>query len=151
MNDDDQRQAGHRSEEVDVVSTPQGPGSSRIWLLVLAAPTIWITHFMVVYLIAEAVCVAGDTDRQVLGLHVVSAVTVAATVVATVAIAAAGVLAYRRWRAEERHRRSPGDGSDQAAARGTDRALAFTGFVLAILSVYAVLIVGLPALWLFPC
>ena len=117
--------------------------------LFLAGPVIWASHFMVVYLVAEAVCAAG-TDVRVLGLHVLSTVTLVATGVALVVTAVTTVAAYRRWR-----RSGIGWDADAAPDAGgvaeQEGRLALAGFLLGILFALAVLFVGLPALALEPC
>jgi hypothetical protein len=149
----EQRTPGHKRDEVDVVAVPERPGTATTWTLFLAGPTIWFLHFLAVYLVTEAVCTLGeDAGGRWLGLPTVSGYTLAATAVAVVTMAGSTTASYRRWRAEERARRSAdGDGSDAAAGRGKDRALAFAGFLLGVLFVVAVLMVGLPAIWLSPC
>lgn len=106
-------------------------------VLFLAGPTIWITHFMVVYLLAEAVCTT-DLTTHVFGLHVVSTVTLIATAVAVAATAYVGVLALRRS-----HR-------DQSSGE-PDGPLAFAGFLLSALFGLAILFVGVPAFVLDAC
>lgn len=155
MTDDiggDERLQGRKADEVDVVDLPDAPSSRTIWVLFLAGPTIWFAHFMLVYLVAEAVCVGGRPDRELWGMPLVSTVTVVATVAAVVAIAAFTAVAYRRWRQDEALVDGQGDDEEElAAAVGRDRALAFAGFVLGVLFVVAVLYTGAPALWLTPC
>jgi amino acid transporter len=149
---DEDREPGHKKAEVDVVGMPRAPSSAVLWALFLAGPVIWIFHFMVVYLIAEAVCQAGGTGREVWGLPLVSFVTVVATAVAVAAILAVTVLAYRRWRAQERRaREDPAEGAREHRDPRRDRTLMLSGVLLGLLFALSVIYVGLPALWLRPC
>ncbi|MBW3657521.1 MAG: hypothetical protein KY457_02710 [Actinobacteria bacterium] len=121
--------------------------SRRAWVVFLAGPVIWITHFMVVYLIAEAGC-TGDgalLDRFDPPVPVVA--TWVATVVAVPAAAAAAAWAWRSWR-----RGHPDPVDLTPHARGSTRGplqespLAFAGFLLSALSVIAILFTAAPAL-----
>lgn len=151
MSADEGRKPGHKSSEVDVVGLPTRGGSWRIWVLFLAGPTIWFLHFSVVYLAAEWLCKVADVDGRLLGLPAVSALTVIATLIAVAVILALAVPAYRRWRTDEPDPAETDDPSAGAAAEGHDRALMFAGFILGLLFALAVLMVGLPAVWLQPC
>lgn len=119
--------------------------SRMIWVLLVAGPVIWFTHFMAVYSLAEAVCAMSPSDQRLLGLQLVSLATLIATALAVFATALYGWFAYRYWRA----RRSAGfdwlDGDD------LNPGLALAGCLLSALFVVAVLFVGVPAAVLDPC
>ena len=122
--------------EHSVELAPDAPSTAALWLLMLAGPLLWITHFMVVYLGTEVVCGAESTTGLTFmsqGALVVAVVI--ATIVATAAAAAAGAYSWRRSRRD----------------RGDDAALARAGALLAVVSVMAILAVGLPALAFPPC
>jgi heme/copper-type cytochrome/quinol oxidase subunit 2 len=109
------------------------PSSIWLWVVVLGGPVVWIVHFMVVYLAAEAVCtpgrVGGDrpwSDDQL------DVFIVAATAIAVAVCAIAGSIARRRVRAEGRH-------------------LWWVGVVLAIGAAASVIAVGAPALAVGTC
>ena len=107
-------------------------GFWKSWpVLLLAGPVIWISHFWVVYLWAEAACDRPWDSAVVL-------VTVAATVVAIGAIVGFGIRASRSYTAAD-------DDGDHR------RLLYLYGVLLAGLPVVATLFVGLPALFLDPC
>lgn len=121
----------------------------RAWLLFIAGPVIWITHFMVVYLIAEAGC-TGDgalLDRFDPPVPVVA--TWIATLVAVPVTVAMAVWAWRSWR---RGADGPVDIAPEAEGAPTPRGtlatspLAFIGFLLSALSVVAILFTAAPAL-----
>ena len=136
MND---RQPGRKSDEVDAVELPPGSGAAATWALILAGPMTWFAHFMVVYLLVEALC-TGATGRTLLGRPLATVLTLAATAVALVAVVAATRWAYRRWSRDR----------DETAGTG-DRALSFAALTLGGLFTVAILYTGLPALWLPPC
>lgn len=124
------------SDPVDVAPAEgisRGGAALTVWVHLLAGPVIWFGHFMAVYLLAEAACTGDGVDAAVLGLHVVSFVTLAATVAAATATLVAAALAYQRRR------------------HGDDREVVGAGFLLSLLSCIAVLFVGLPALVLPSC
>lgn len=123
------------------------------WVVFLAGPVIWFTHFMVVYLAVEAGCTGTGPGLSVFDPPVAEDLTVVATVVAAVACLAAAAWAARRWRAAQ-HRPAADDASELAGQVETwDRGgtLALAGLLLSLLSFTSVLFVGVPALWLSTC
>lgn len=120
------------------------------WLVLLAGPLLGLSHFMLVYLVAEAGCTGSGTGLRVFDPPVPEVATIATTAVAAAACLAAAAVAYRRWR-------SGGDGGsahDVAGdADGLDRrrALGLAGFLLSSFFFLVVLFVGVPAPFLAPC
>ena len=115
---------------------PDNPSTIRLWVLLLAGPVLWIGHFMVVYLFAEAACAARDSDDIAFpGTGAIVAVIVASTLVAAGLTGLATLAAWRgtRGRAED------------ATSMG------WAGVLLGALSIVAILAVGLPALAIDPC
>ncbi len=122
------------------------------WVVLLGGPVIWLSHFMLVYLVAEAGCTGGGPGLRAFNPPVPATVTLAAT-----AVAAAGCLAFAAWG----HRRwiatrhgvaadDPGRISDPHEERDRGGTMAFAGFLLSLFFFIAVLFVGLPAL-VFEC
>ena len=118
-----------------------------VWVVFLGGPVIWISHFMLVYLVAEAGCTGGGPGLRAINPPVPRAVTLIAT-----AVAAAGCLGFASWA----HRRwvaarpgvatgDAGEVSGSAEERDRTATLAFAGFLLALFSFVAVLFVGVPA------
>ena len=127
---------GIGAQERHVEQPPTDRSTILLWVLLLAGPVLWFSHFMVVYLVAEAVCAAAENGEPWFpGEGVLTAVIVVTTVVFAVACAAAGLAAWRRAR---------GDDTDLAV-------FSWAGALLAAGSLIAVLAVGLPALALGPC
>lgn len=118
--------------------------------LFLAGPSIWLAHFFLVYLLAEAFCTAGGNLR-ILALPVVSAVTLLATALAVGAAAVTTLLAHRRWRRSLTPSPATHDDLSSETERGHDKDLALAGVLLGILFIVAILFVGLPAAVLNPC
>lgn len=114
--------------------TVQFDNSFRTWLHILAGPTIWVTHFFVVYLVAEHACRSvvyqsfdSLTEPQLeLFILVVTAFAVGLCVAAAV------------W-------------SRRSAQRDPDDFPARIGVWLSLGSAASVLAVGLPVLWIGPC
>lgn len=128
----------HEREPVDTLEAPHEPvvatrSTVTTWLLVLAGPVVWITHFATVYLNAEATC-ASVRNRRIdyLGPTVLTRFVVVATVVAVAVIAVAAVIAWRR-------------------SNTRDEVMHRLAVILSVGSIAAVLAVGLPILWLDPC
>lgn len=115
------------------------PRPAESAVLFLAGPVIWYLHFWLVYLLAEAGCVAGtDLASETMWSSQTKWLTVAiiATTAAAVALTAWFTLrAWRRWRTAQ-------------PSQGT---LAFGGFVMGLLFMLAILMVGMPALVMPPC
>lgn len=146
------RTPGHRSEEVDVVPLRQ-QRSWWTWILLLLGPVTWATHFMVVYLLVEAWCseISPGVETWLGTLAPVSA-TVVATVIATALILGGVAFTARRYRqALAEVRRDHEDATDIDRQLIRDRQVLFIGLLLGGLSVVAVLVVGLPALWVPTC
>jgi hypothetical protein len=127
---------------VDVTGDRQ---SRDVWIVLLAGPVIWLTHFMIVYLVAEAGCTGDGPGLEVFDPPVPTAVTLVATALGCLACLGFATWAYRRWTVV---RRSDGGLDDDPDGRGS---LAFVGLLLSLLSVVAILFVGVPAPFLSPC
>ena len=122
-----------------------------VWVVFLAGPVVWFGHFMLVYLVVEAGCSGGGPGLAVFDPPVPTAVTLVATAVAAVACLWSGWWGYRRWRVATRERRTAGDWPWEAQHDGRSAMLAFSGLLLSLLSLVAVLLVGLPAAVLPAC
>jgi hypothetical protein len=122
------------------------------WVVVLAGPVIWFVHFMVVYLAGEAGCTGDGPGLDLFDPPVPTILTLAATVVAVLACVAFGVWGYRWWN-PRRHAFGAADGhhADDAEDAQNRASAGFTGLLLAGLSLFAVLFVGVPAIFLRPC
>jgi hypothetical protein len=112
-------------------------------------PVIWSVHFLLVYLVTEAGCSGGGPGLRLFDPPVPKVVTLAATAAAAAAALGCAVWWYRRWRAGEHEPAADVAGGLTDHDRGWT--LAFTGFLLSLLSVVTVLFVGLPALVLPSC
>lgn len=127
------------TDDRPVERIPGGSSTIREWAVLLSGPTIWITHFSIVYLAAEASCVPTPDDQyDIIGSDALVILTVVATVVA--ALAAAGVAWVTRRRLRGRGEREEHDVLD----------LSLAGFITAIGAVIGVIAVGAPALYLDP-
>jgi len=162
MSSDDARdgQAGGRDDgsttsqhgtpmAVDIAAPPW---TRRALTLFLAGPVVWFAHFMFVYVVAEAGCTGGGTGLRLLDPPVPTVVTLAATAVATVACAVIAWWEYQRWQADRRPLSAEhADVVPESDDPQIGGALAFTGFLLAVVSGLSVLFVGLPAAVLPAC
>lgn len=119
-----------------VEEPPRARSTIRVWLQLVIGPVLWISHFMAVYLFAEAACVARESEElPVPGSGAIGPVVVVVTVVAALLTVAAAAWAVRSAK------RSHGDAA----------VMAWTGTLLAGMSVVAILAVGVPAAALDPC
>jgi hypothetical protein len=118
----------------------------------VSGPVIWSVHFLLVYLVTEAGCSGDGPGLRLFDPPVPQAVTLAATAVGAAAALGCALWWYRRWRAGEDA--PAADEAADSAGDPTDHGggtMAFTGFLLSLLSVVTILFVGLPALVLPPC
>lgn len=114
--------------------------SRRAWLVFLAGPLTWLTHFAVVYLTSEAGCTADGAVLEWFDPPVPVVVTWVATAIAVPICAAAALWAWRWWHADRDDPVAVADGD----LRGTQ--LPFMGFLLAVGSLIAVLFTAAPVL-----
>jgi hypothetical protein len=124
---------------------------ARVALVVLlAGPVTSITHFMLVYLAAEAGCMGGGPGLRLFDPPVPDVVTLVATAVAAMACLGFARWSFVRWR---ERRREPGDADSTDDLRAPDRGgeLAFAGLLLSALSFVTVLLVGVPSIYLAAC
>ena len=120
------------------------------WLVLLAGPVVGLSHFMLVYLVAEAGCTGSGTGLRVFDPPVPEVVTVATTVVAAVACLAVAAIGYRRWRRTE-DGIGRGDVAGDAESLDRRQALGLAGFLLSSFFFVVVVFVGAPAPFLAPC
>jgi hypothetical protein len=124
-----------------------------IWAALLAGPVVLMTHFMLVYLVAEAGCTGDGHGLDAFDPPVPEVVTVTATAVAAVACVIVARWNYRRWRAtigptQDTEARWPFGDVDDPEGRGS---VAFAGLLLATLGFAGVLLVGVAAPFLPSC
>lgn len=123
-----------------------------IWAAFLAGPIIFMVHFMIVYLVAEAACTGDGPGLAAFNSPVVEIVTVAATVVAALGCLAVARWNLRRWRARATTAGAAsgwpfGDVDDDDGGG----AVAFAGVLVATLSAATVILVGVGAPFLASC
>jgi hypothetical protein len=123
------------------------------WLVFLAGPVIWITHFMVVYLAVEAGCSGSGPGLRVFEPPVADSLALAATAVAAGACLGTAAWAHRRWRTARQRPVADDDSGLTGQVETWDKGgtLPFAGMLLSLLSCIAVLFVGLPTLVLPTC
>jgi hypothetical protein len=135
------------------VDVSQDRPARVIWAALLAGPVILMTHFMVVYLVAEAGCTGDGHGLDALDPPAPEVVTVVATSVAAVACLIVAAWNFRRWRSSigptaAAGARWPFGDVDDADGRGS---VAFAGLLLATLSCATVVLVGVAAPFLPAC
>jgi hypothetical protein len=114
--------------------TVPAPSSWRLWVVLLGGPAMWIGHFMIVYLTAEAVCTPPLVgSEQPWSDTTLDTFVLVATIVAGLACLALAVIA------------------GVALRREPEQWLWWVGLTLAVGSFASVLAVGLPSLAVGPC
>lgn len=142
--DDAQLTAAHGTAQPVDVSADRA--TRRLWALFVGGPIVWFTHFMVVYLVAEAGCTGDGPGLRMFDPPVPTVVTVVATIVAAIACTAIALWGLRWWR----RARVEADRTGVSDRRHT-QTLVFAGVVLAVFSVAAVVYTALPAFALWSC
>jgi hypothetical protein len=128
------------------VDVRRDSGARANWVVVLAGPVIWITHFMVVYLAAEAGCTGGGDGLNLFDPPIPRVLTLIATAVAVIACVPFVLWGFRWWRSKDEDVDVADPDRAHEVERAADRASAgFAGMVLALISIFAILVVGLPA------
>ena len=123
-----------------------------IWAVLLAGPVIMITHFLLVYIVAEAGCTAAGQALAAFDPPAPAIVTAVATAVAAAACIAVIRWATTWWRDPRPDLEpSPTGGDLQGDEREAFRALGFIGLLLAVLSLLTVLAVGVSGLVFAGC
>jgi len=124
-----------------------------IWVAFLAGPVLWITHFLLVYLVAEAGCTGGGPGLELFDPPVPKLLTAVATGVGATATVLVAAWNHRRWRADLADLAALAALADTGEpSDGTGRGpLAFAGMLLAGLATVAILFQGLIGLFLPAC
>jgi len=124
-----------------------------IWVAFLGGPVILMTHFMVVYLVAEAACSGEGRGLDAFDSPVVEVVTVTATVVAAIACLVVTWWNHRRWRTSIESTDTAAAGWPFGDVDDSDGggSVAFAGALLAAFCCLAVIAVGIAAPFLPSC
>ena len=120
-------------------------GAGVVAALLLTGPVTFITHFFVVYLVAEAGCTGDGPGLEVFDPPVPRAVTLVATALAAVVCVLATRWSWGRWRALGG---GYGDLAVPAGGPGGTSVVPLAGVLLSAFSCVAVLFVGVPAAFL---
>ncbi len=132
---------------VDMAQDRQTRG---MWGLLLGGPVLWISHFMFVYLVAEAGCSGDGPGLELFDPPVPRTATLMATALAAAACIPLAAHALRRWR--QATARAAGDGDPDDIGKGAGQGtVPFAGFLLSAFSTVAIVFVGLPAAFLPAC
>lgn len=143
----DDRTPGFRRDEVDAVGIPYHPVWSTFGML-LYGPVLWAAHFLLVYLAAEWACGQGG------GADAAVTWTVWPTVLFGLAIVAGTAVTFTRYR--DAQDRSYAFGPDETETTDVDPTVRDSlvlsiGLMLGVLSLVAVVTVGVTALVVPPC
>ncbi|MGD9749629.1 MAG: hypothetical protein AB7W59_01405 [Acidimicrobiia bacterium] len=112
----------------------------HLWVVLLGGPLVWLAHFALTYLVAEAGCTGDGPGLDRFDPPVPRVFTVAATAIALLACAALGRRAWRQWRPAAQHHRDDDRGHQSPGETAT--MLGGIGLLLAGFSAAAVLLVG---------
>jgi hypothetical protein len=115
-----------------------------LWLGLLGAPSIWMVHFLAIWMIAEWGCLAGWSGFTLLGFQAITVLLVIVTCIALPLVVAAGLLAWRNWRWARAS-------TNEYEADNRSVYMGFGGVALSTLFGFAILLESLPALLLGLC
>jgi hypothetical protein len=123
-----------------------------MWVILLGGPLLWLTHFMFVYLVAEAGCSGDGPGLELFDPPVPKTLTLVVTALAVAACVPLAFWCLGHWRRATQgsaDSTEPGGGrTPDAAGQGT---VPYAGFLLASFSAVAILFVGVPAAFLPAC
>jgi hypothetical protein len=120
------------------------PTARSLWCGLLGAPSVWMAHFLAIWVITEWGCLAGWAHSRLLGFQAITALLVIVTGIALPLVVAAGLLSGHNWR---RARASANDqGTDDRSAY-----MSLGGVALSTLFGFAIVLESLPALLLGSC
>lgn len=122
----------------------------RMWGLLLGGPVLWMSHFMFVYLVAEAGCSGDGPGLELFDPPVPRTVTLVATALAAAACIPLAARALRHWR-QATKQPARGDDPDDVGKGAGHGTIPFGGFLLSAFSLLAIVFVGLPAAFLPAC
>lgn len=123
-----------------------------IWVQLLAGPVIWSVHFLISYMLVEAICRVAGPDFRLLGFPGLNLIVVVLTVLAVAVIVFFIFKSYRSWRDIDRNRRLKEElQEDSRWSEGPEEFLYFSGLLLSGLFAASTLMVGIPALFLQSC
>ena len=124
-----------------------------LWWILISGPTIWLVHFMAVYLLAETACKTNWLAFRILGINALAAIVVGLTLVAILGAVIFGLQGLRLWRKGRdmgiRQDELGGKGFVDGPARTTF--IAFAGMLLNFYSAIIILLTAAPTLILRPC
>ena len=122
----------------------------RMWGLLLGGPVLWMSHFMFVYLVAEAGCSGDGPGLELFDPPVPRTVTLLATALAAAACIPLAARALHRWR-QATAQAAEDDDHDQIGKGAGHDTVPLAGFLLSAFSMVAIVSVGLPAGFLPAC
>jgi len=129
----------------------QKSNSFMLWIQLLAGPVLWSTHFLTSYLLVEAFCQMG-WNFSILGIHGLSFLVIAFTVLAVLGTVLFSLRSYRNWKTMHADRSLRDQFQENSSwFSGPVDFMYFSGFLLSALFAVTILMVGIPALFLRPC
>lgn len=118
---------------------------------IVLGPIVWSAHFVLVYVYNAIACAKRFAGTEWMGLPLVPLVVIGLTVLALAMIGGLAWLAWIRFR-EVRHAAHLVHEKDiEESVPARQRFMASSALLLCGISAVAVLMVGLPALWVPPC
>ena len=129
----------------------QKSNSFMLWIQLLAGPLLWSVHFLLSYMLVEAFCQMG-WNFSILGIHGLSFLVIAFTVLAVLGTVLFSLRSYRNWKTMHADRSLRDQFQENSSwFSGPVDFMYFSGFLLSALFAVTILMVGIPALFLRPC
>lgn len=99
-----------------------------LWFGMMGAPVIWSIHLLVIWFADEFGCGIGLDDSTILGINVIHALVLLASLIGGIGMIASGVIAYRNWQQIETAPPQEREQHVRGAERGRFMALMGMGF-----------------------
>jgi hypothetical protein len=123
--------------------------TGELWFGMMGAPVIWSIHLLVIWFADEFGCGIGLGNSSVMGINVIHALVLLASLIAGIGIMASGVTSYRTWQQIET---APSQEQEQHA-RGVERGrfMALMGMGFSPLFLLVMVYMTIPAFLLPAC
>lgn len=99
-----------------------------LWFGMMGAPVIWSIHLLVIWFADEFGCGIGLGDSALLGINVIHALVLFASLIGGIGMIASGMIAYRTWQQIETAPHQEQDQHARGVERGRFMALMGMGF-----------------------
>ena len=133
---------------MDEAQTPL-PRTASLWFGMVGAAIAWALHFYLIWAVTEMGCRLGVGRSDIAGVSVIDALVLLMTLVGGAVIVAAGLTAYRNWRAVSGG--TLDDNEVQGRSAGRASFMSILGMAFAVIFMVVVIYTTVPVFVLPTC